>query len=51
MIKDTTFGNKDGFEKFGKSFQEKLCKLIMFDRPFADQIGSPVPRGLPYDGA
>ena len=38
MIKDTTFGNKDGFEKFGKSFQEKLCKLIMFDRPFADQM-------------
>ena len=38
MIKDTTFGSKDGFEKFGKSFQEKLCKLIMFDRPFADQM-------------
>jgi len=27
------------FSHFGKSFQEKLCKVIFEDRPFADQIG------------
>tara|TARA_R110002153_G_scaffold1580_15_gene8128 strand:+ start:1571 stop:2926 length:1356 start_codon:yes stop_codon:yes gene_type:complete len=27
------------FSKFGKSFQEKLCQLILHDRPFSDQIG------------
>lgn len=27
------------FSHFGKSFQEKLCKLIFEDRPFSDQIG------------
>jgi len=27
------------FSRFGKSFQEGLCQLIMQDRPFADQIG------------
>ena len=26
------------FSKFGKSFQEDLCHLILDDRPFADQI-------------
>jgi len=26
------------FSKFGKSFQESLCHLILDDRPFADQI-------------
>ena len=26
------------FSKYGKSFQEKLCTLILDDRPFADQI-------------
>lgn len=26
------------FSKFGKSFQETLCHLVMIDRPFADQI-------------
>ena len=26
------------FSKFGKSFQEDLCHLILSDRPFADQI-------------
>ena len=26
------------FSKFGKSFQEGLCQLILEDRPFADQI-------------
>ena len=34
MTKDT----KDDFSKFGKSFQESLCHLILEDRPFADQI-------------
>ena len=27
------------FSHFGKSFQEKLCKVIFEDRLFADQIG------------
>lgn len=26
------------FSKYGKAFQEKLCMLILDDRPFADQI-------------
>lgn len=26
------------FSKFGKTFQEDLCHLILIDRPFADQI-------------
>jgi len=26
------------FSKFGKSFQEKLCQLILEERPFADQM-------------
>tara|TARA_R110001592_G_scaffold73242_1_gene223715 strand:- start:2550 stop:3926 length:1377 start_codon:yes stop_codon:yes gene_type:complete len=29
--------NQD-FSKFGKSFQENLCHIILDDRPFADQI-------------
>ena len=29
---------KQDFSKFGKSFQEDLCHLILMDRPFADQI-------------
>ena len=28
----------EDFSKFGKSFQEGLCQLILTDRPFADQI-------------
>ncbi len=28
----------DNFSKFGKSFQEKLCQLMLEDRPFCDQI-------------
>ena len=28
----------DSFSKFGKSFQEKLCQLMLQDRPFCDQI-------------
>ena len=26
------------FQRFGKSFQEDLCHLILQDRPFCDQI-------------
>ena len=33
-----TTTTKDDFSKFGKSFQESLCHLILEDRPFADQI-------------
>tara|TARA_A100001011_G_scaffold353289_1_gene394712 strand:+ start:11935 stop:13323 length:1389 start_codon:yes stop_codon:yes gene_type:complete len=29
---------KEDFSKFGKSFQEDLCQLVLKDRPFADQI-------------
>ncbi len=29
---------KEDFSKFGKSFQEDFCQLILTDRPFADQI-------------
>lgn len=29
---------KEDFSKFGKSFQEDFCQLILSDRPFADQI-------------
>ncbi len=29
---------KRDFSKFGKSFQESLCHLMLDDRPFADQI-------------
>ena len=29
---------KEDFSKFGKSFQENLCHLVLDDRPFADQI-------------
>ena len=28
----------DTFSKFGKSFQEKLVKTILFDRNFANQM-------------
>jgi replicative DNA helicase len=31
-------GDPVNFSKYGKSFQEKLCMLILDDRPFADQI-------------
>ena len=32
-------GNKqETFSRFGKSFQEKLCHLMIQDRPFCDQI-------------
>ena len=31
-------GDPANFSKYGKSFQEKLCMVILDDRPFADQI-------------
>jgi len=31
-------GQPANFSKYGKSFQEKLCMVILDDRPFADQI-------------
>ena len=37
MLVDSPYDKAD-FERFGKSFQEKLCRLIIFDRPFADQM-------------
>ena len=37
---------KVDFSKFGKSFQEKLCQLILHDRPFADQIGEVLEYGF-----
>ena len=30
--------NSIGFSKYGKQFQESLARMIMEDRPFADQI-------------
>ena len=30
--------NKETFLRFGKSFQENLCQLMLEDRPFCDQI-------------
>ena len=34
MLKET----KEDFSRFGKSFQEDLCQLMLDDRPFADQL-------------
>ncbi len=31
-------GESANFSKYGRSFQEKLCMVILDDRPFADQI-------------
>ena len=31
-------GEAVSFSKYGKSFQEKLCMVILDDRAFADQI-------------
>ena len=31
-------GEPVNFSKYGKSFQEKLCMVVLDDRPFADQI-------------
>ena len=33
-----TMNNSIGFSKYGKQFQESLARMIMEDRPFADQI-------------
>ena len=33
-----TNNDKVDFSRFGKSFQESLCQLVLQDRPFADQI-------------
>ena len=27
------------FSRFGKNFQENLCRIVLDDREFADQIG------------
>ena len=32
------FEEKVDFSQFGKTFQENLCQLILYDRIFADQI-------------
>tara|TARA_R100000008_G_scaffold86307_1_gene78832 strand:- start:10709 stop:12076 length:1368 start_codon:yes stop_codon:yes gene_type:complete len=32
------YNEKEDFSQFGKSFQENMCQLILFDRSFADQI-------------
>ena len=29
---------KETFLRFGKSFQENLCQLMLDDRPFCDQV-------------
>ena len=29
---------RETFQRFGKSFQENLCHLMLQDRPFCDQI-------------
>jgi replicative DNA helicase len=34
----TTTETHDTFLKFGKSFQENLCQLMLDDRPFCDQV-------------
>ena len=38
-VSTLSFEKQEDFSRFGKSFQESLCRLIMTDRPFADQIG------------
>ena len=32
------YNEKEDFSQFGKSFQENMCQLILYDRAFADQI-------------
>ena len=29
---------KETFTRYGKDFQEKLCRLMIEDRPFCDQM-------------
>jgi replicative DNA helicase len=38
-VNTLSFSKQEDFSRFGKSFQESLCRLILLDRPFADQIG------------
>ena len=38
-VNTLSFSKQEDFSRFGKSFQEGLCRLILLDRPFADQIG------------
>ena len=38
-VSTLSFEKQEDFSRFGKSFQESLCRLILLDRPFADQIG------------
>jgi len=38
-VSTLSFDKQEDFSRFGKSFQESLCRLILLDRPFADQIG------------
>jgi len=32
------YNEQEDFSQFGKSFQENMCQLILYDRAFADQI-------------
>jgi replicative DNA helicase len=38
-VNTLSFSEQEDFSRFGKSFQESLCRLILLDRAFADQIG------------
>jgi replicative DNA helicase len=38
-VNTLSLSKQEDFSRFGKSFQEGLCRLILLDRPFADQIG------------
>lgn len=38
-VNTLSFAKQEDFSRFGKSFQEGLCRLILLDRAFADQIG------------
>ena len=38
-VSTLSFAKQEDFSRFGNSFQESLCRLILLDRPFADQIG------------
>ena len=35
---ESNMEQNETFQRFGKSFQEDLCHLILQDRPFCDQI-------------
>ena len=38
MTTDSSMTVIETFSKFGKSFQEKLVKIVLFDRVFANQM-------------